>query len=95
MAKYVKKINRCPHCGEALSFDEAKTISDFFRRSLAGSRPKLPPGWVSPEKAAKALFMSRARLMEKVRTGEVRAYRVFRQGPKRVLYGFRMEDLGL
>lgn len=90
-----RKVNHCPCCGHVFTLDEAKAISDFFRRSLAGSRPKLPAGWISPKKAAGVLGISRPTLMEKVRTGEVCAYRVFRQGPKRVLYGFRMEDLGL
>lgn len=91
----VRKRNVCPCCGHEFTPEEAKAISLLQARQRGGSRSSLPEGWVSPEKAARALGMSRPALLEKVRTGEVRAYRVFRQGPKRVIYGFRKADLGI
>lgn len=92
---YKRKRNVCPCCGHEFTPEEAKAISLLQARQRGGSSTGLPAGWISTPKACKALFLSRGELMEKVRTGEVRAYRVFRQGPKRVIYGFRKADLGL
>ena len=88
------KFNRCPHCGHLLTMRQAKRISDLYRRQLGGSRSPLPDGWVSTARVCDALNVCRATVMEKIRTGDIRAYRIFKFG-KRHMYGFKKEDLGI
>ena len=88
------KFNRCPHCGKPLTMKQAKKISDLFRRQVGGSRSPLPEGWVSMKKVCDTLNVCRDTVMGMVNTGEITAYRIFKRG-KRIIYGFRKEDLGI
>lgn len=89
-----KKVNACPCCGHVFTDAEAHAIGLFCARSRSGRRSPLPEGWVSPRKAAEALGMCEQTLRDRMATGEIRAYRIFRRG-KMNYVGFRKRDLGI
>lgn len=89
-----RKVNACPCCGHVFTDAEAHAIGLFCARSRSGRRSPLPDGWVSPRKASEALGMCEQTLRDRMATGEIRAYRIFRRG-KMNYVGFRKRDLGI